>query len=583
MKPRTVRCLFFIVVLATPNLHGIYREAVGWNQLAAEIGEDVPNGKGIPVSMIESPLGGNYQPNTSNMDFSGKTFDMKSGPSGVSEHATVVGTLLFGNTMSMATGIDMIDVYNANQWVVGDFLKTGSGELPGEETRRIQNHSWAGAFTEEIHDIKGNRRFDYAIERDGFVAVVALQNVTGSVPALMAHAYNAITVGKPDGRHNRGGTVFDEPGRIRPDLVSPGEGSGLFTSYSAPVVGAAAAMLLEEADRTSGLENARHRPEVIKSILMAGATKEPFPGWERSDTLPMDEVFGAGRVNFYNSYRILTGGEQPPETNGFVADSAWHLGDTSDGDSAEYFFTFDKDRETFTANLTWHRLIELDGGTNFLEAEPLVARLELRLFEADGFVPGDEVQVSIDPVNNVQHLYLENLPAGEYALRIDVIDDPTPDGVGFALAWDAVPVIPPPPATYAEWRDRYLEGQGPEVAGPEADPARDGLANLLVYALAGEPLRSNRDRLPVKGIENVDDESYLSLTYTRPEVIEDVTYRIDASVDLLNWTEDIGEFVEDTVHDDGTVTRTWRDTEPKDSHERRFLRLTVLGEDLDGD
>ncbi len=582
MKSGIACCFLLSFSLAGLNLQGIHRGSVGWYPLEEEIGEAVPTGKGIGVSMIESPIGGSYQPNTSNLDFSGKTFDMKSGLSGVSEHATVVGTLFFGNTMSMAPGIDMIDVYNANLWAVGDFLKTGSAEPPAVETRRIQNHSWAGAFTREIHDIEGNRRFDYAIERDGFVAVVAMQNVTDPVPALMAHAYNAITVGKPDGQHNRGGTVFDEPGRIRPDLVSPGEGSGLFTSYSAPVVGAAAAMLLEEADRTPGLENARHRPEVIKSILMAGATKEPFPGWERSETLPVDEIFGAGRLNIYNSYRILIGGEQPPESNGYVGDSAWHLSDTSDGDSAEYFFSFNKDRETLTANLTWHRLIELDAGTNFQEVEPLVARLELRLFEADGFVLGDEVQVSIDPVNNVQHLYLENLPAGEYALRIDVINDPTPHGVRFALAWDAVPGVPPPPATYVEWRDRYLEGDGPEVAGPKADPAGDGLANLLVYALAGEPLRSNRDRLPIEGMEDVDDESYLSLTYTRPEVIEDVGYRIDASVDLLDWTEGIGEFVDQTVHDDGTVTQTWRDTEPTDHHESRFLRLTVIGEDLDG-
>ncbi len=581
MKTKLLYFLLLSVSIAALDLRGVYRETVGWNRLAAELDENLPDGSGIDVSMVESPVFGNYQPNTSNLDFTGKTFDMKSGPSGVSEHATVVGTLLFGNTMSMVPGIDTIDVYNANLWVVGDFLRTGEEQLPEVETRRIQNHSWTGAFTELVHNIEGNRRFDYAIERDGFVAVVALQNVTNPVRALMAHAYNAITVGKPDGQHNRGGTVFDEPGRIRPDLVSPGEGSGLFTSYSAPVVGAAAAMLLEEADRTSGLENARHHPQVIKAILMAGATKEPFPGWERSDELPLDEVFGAGRVNVYNSYRILTGGEHGPEPEAVVADSGWHLGDTSAGSSAVYFLSFDKHRETFTANLAWHRLIDLKGGTDFQEADPLVARLELRLYEADGFVLGDEVQASTDPVNNVQHLYLEDLPAGSYALRIDVFDDPTPNGLAYALAWDGVP-IPPPPATFAEWQERYFEDEGPEATAPEADPAGDGLPNLLVFALAGDPHRMNRDLLPVDSTATVDGSAYLSLTYTRPETIEGVTYRIDASVDLINWTEDVGEFVDETVHADGTVTQTWRDSDPMDDHERRFLRLTVLGENLDG-
>ncbi len=567
------------VVLATLNLHGAYRETVGWNRLVAELGDDLPIGRNIGVGMIESPLFvSNYQPNTTNPEFNGKTFDMKSGGASVSEHATVVAQLFFGNTMSMAPGVDMIDVYNANLWVVGDFLGTGSGELPNVETKRIQNHSWTGAFSASVHDLEANRRLDYAIERDGFVAVVALSNDTQPLRPLMAHAYNAISVGKPNGQHNRGGTVFDEPGRIRPDLVSPGDGSGLFTSFSAPTVSASAAMLLDEADRTPGLANARHRPEVIKSILMAGADKAPFSNWERSDELPMDEVFGAGRLNIYNSYRILTGGEHPPASDGFVAGSAWHLGDTSDGDSAKYFFSFADDQETFTANLSWHRLFNLEEA-DFQGAEPLVARLELRLFEAEGFVLGGEVQVSVDPVNNVQHIYLENLPAGEYALRFDVVDDPTLDGVLYALAWNGVPVVPPPPTTYAGWVEKYFSPED-DATGPEADPAGDGVPNLMVFALAGDPHCSNRALLPVRGIVTDGGESYLSLTYTRPEVVEDLTYRIDGSSDLEAWMEDVAVLVEETVNDNGTVTRTYRDTEPIRENGRRLLKLTITGEGM---
>ncbi len=119
MKPKIVCSCFLIVVLATLDLHGIHREPVGWNRLAAEFGDDLPIGRNIGVSMIESPpFVSNYQPNATNPEFNGKTFEMKSGESAVSEHATVVEQLFFDNTMSIAPGIDTIDVYNANSWVV---------------------------------------------------------------------------------------------------------------------------------------------------------------------------------------------------------------------------------------------------------------------------------------------------------------------------------------------------------------------------------------------------------------------------------------------------------------------------------
>ncbi len=571
--------LFFLVA---PRLSAIYRDDAGWPRLAAQLGENVPTGQGIQVSMVESLVGNHYGPDPDNMDFSGKSIEFLSGETGVSEHATITGLLFFGNTFSIAPGIETIRVYQTNNWMGGGFLRVTGDERPAVETSRIQNHSWTGGFPDQAMEIEANRRLDYAITRDGFLAVTGMQNVSFlELRGLMSHGYNTLAVGRVNGDHNRGGTRFDEPGRVKPDLVAPED---LGMSNPAPIVSAAAALLLEEADRTPGLENARHHPQVIKSVLMAGAAKAPFPEWQRNDHQPIDEVFGAGRLNVYHSHRILTGGEHAPANDGFVPSSGWHLGDTASGDSAVYFLSLDADQETFTANLTWHRLFDLEGA-DFQNAEPLVARLELRLFESDGFTLGDEVQISTDPVNNVQHLYIEDLPAGEYALRIDVIDDPTPDGTPYALAWNAIPV-PPPPPTFAEWQDKYFTPEEigePAISGPQADPAGDGLPNLLVFALAGNPNESNRHRPPSPGMEAVDDEVYLTFTYTRPQEIEGVTYRIDASTDLVSWAEDIGILVDVTIHGNGTVTRTYRDSEPLAGQPKRFLKLTVLGDSSIGE
>ena len=63
------------------------------------------------------------------------------------------------------------------------------------------------------------------------------------------------------------------------------------------------------------------RSEVIKAMLMAGATKGEFANWidpttglvnpwNRTQTRPLDDVFGAGELNVYNSYLIGIGGKQ---------------------------------------------------------------------------------------------------------------------------------------------------------------------------------------------------------------------------------------------------------------------------------
>lgn len=550
-----------------------YRETVGWERLREELGQEMPTGAGISVSLIESNAGGVYQPDTGNFDFAGKEFSIQSGGSGVSAHATVVAQRFFGNFLSMSGGIDEIDVYESTDWLLAGFLRTNEVELPEREDRRIQNHSWAGSFTNQELNVEASRRLDYVIERDGFLAVVALRNGKGEVPGLLAHAYNALIVGRPDGNHSAGGTWFEEAGRTRPDLVAPG---GFFTSYAAPVVSSTAALLLEKADQSPGYARARRDSRVMRAILMAGASKERFANWSRQDDRPLDDVFGAGEVSVYKSYRILAGGEHRAEGEGSLPASGWSCGNILSGESGEYSFAWDSVVETFTAHLSWNRQFsEGSEGTGFAEVEKFVPRLELRLFRKEAGTE-IEIQASLDAVNNQQHIFVEGLAAGDYVLRVERIGEEL-GPVGFALAWDAGQAEGRLEEHYSGWQARFFlpEERDPGSAGGiEEDPDGDGMANLLEFALGGHPRRPDREILPRTEWVEVEGEVFPALRFNRRSVEDEVRFVVEVSEDLTSW-EARSVLVESVPNEGGTVEDVFRDIEPVSGEGRRFLRLRV--------
>ncbi len=59
-----------------------------------------------------------------------------------------------------------------------------------------------------------------------------------------------------------------------------------------------------------------------------------------------------------------------------------------------------------------------------------MADLSLELFEASNFTLGSSLQQSDSPVDNVEHLYLQHLDPGQYAIRVSGAA-----GTDFALAW----------------------------------------------------------------------------------------------------------------------------------------------------
>jgi hypothetical protein len=89
---------------------------------------------------------------------------------------------------------------------------------------------------------------------------------------------------------------------------------------------------------------------------------------------------------------------------------------------------------------------------------------------------------------------------------------------------------------FAAWQLAHFtenELNFPAISGPNADPDGDGLANLIEYAL-GLPPRQAHSGSPV---ELVTDSATFQFIYLRPSGRGDITYSVQASSDLVNWSE----------------------------------------------
>ena len=419
------------------------KAAIGFTALEIKLGLAMPKGDSVSVTMVEAPESGNYRVNTSHPSFAGKTFVFPSGGNtSASTHATIVGFYFFG-VDSLAPGIGLtangedIANYEANNWLGSGYLRFNiSSQLPAVENRDVVNHSWIGTTGNTTLDTEIIRRFDYAIQRDDFVATVGLNNGNStSVPNLMAATYNSIVVGLSNGNHSRNGTLADGVGRTKPDIVVPTSA----TSWATPTVGGAAALLIDAA-RSGNLTDAT-RAQVVKSLLMAGASKSgshvPF-AWSNNSTHPLDPIYGAGQLNIENSYDILASGKFLASNSTDAQHTGWDFGLTA-LTPRRYFFNLPFDAE-FTASLTWLRIITpedtnpLPGIYNWVFNSSL-ANLDLRLYQATGYTVGSLVKSSLSTVDNSELIYQNNLLAGRYVL--EVTSDTA--GINYGLAWQSIP------------------------------------------------------------------------------------------------------------------------------------------------
>ena len=463
----TITVAAIAMAVASP---AAFADEIGHEELIARLGAAAPTGTGVRVVQCEaSEQAGALKvlPDGVLPAFAGKTFNQAVSGMTVSWHGTEVARSFYGIGTSIAPGITQIHVFDANGFLQAGYLRLGSTGVapssppgPSTDRARVFNHSWIGAINQGSFDSEALRRADFAMHRDGTLFVVGENNGAGStMQPLMACGYNSIAVGRIDGQHSAGNTpsTVDGPGRMKPELVAPGQ----FTSFSTPVVSAAAALLYETAATAPYSQNPnRARGVAIKAALLAGAghgaawsNNAPTSGASRGITArPLDPVFGCGTVNIDRAHRIITADEAQPLPTAedaalappAVRNALWDF-DFLQASAGVQQFHYRLDLPA-TADVsivaTWTRNM----ATSALGAgaSPAVADVTLRLQRIDGesVVPlsGDDGLgwfesgnvVSSSAVDNVEHVFVRGLAAGSYV--VSVVREPTASAATSLLA-----------------------------------------------------------------------------------------------------------------------------------------------------
>jgi hypothetical protein len=141
----------------------------------------------------------------------------------------------------------------------------------------------------------------------------------------------------------------------------------------------------------------------------------------------------------------------------------------------------------------------------------------------------------------------------------------------------------PPAGGFDAWAATHWSGvTDPAIIGSSADPDRDGLDNLLEYALDADPKTADDSALPVIGAIKIEGQSYLTLAYQHRTDDPTLTFEVVASqalhAPLSSWQ------VQSTVLETSEPVAGRRQVKVRDSvpfettAAHRYMRLRVTRE-----
>ncbi|MBT8135687.1 MAG: hypothetical protein KJO54_01605 [Gammaproteobacteria bacterium] len=464
IRPAFLLLLFFALHAALAGVH----DDIGFTRLKNELGDKLPTGAGILIGQVESPLGVDHDNKEAtlkvntwvpNPKASGlrdvAIVNYREASEGVySGHATAVARRLAGSGRNQGLVSDLAElrVYSTGHYLGGALLQTRRAGAPMAIPLRLINHSWAGnGRNSEIL-----RRSDWLTEKDEVIQVVGVSNAKDKVnTSYMAAAVNAIVVGRSDANHSVGTPAIDDiylSGRARPHLVAPLKTG----SAAAPTVSSAVVLLLEVAANPALSSRAQPfinrggiqiydagRSEVMRAVLMAGATRKTrnsshgdIAGYRdvAENRMPngLDRRYGAGQLDIYNAWKILTAGEQENVSRpcGFDYEPALAAGGVRD-----YELPMSGAGGQLAATVSWNLLFPAARGDN-IDLSARLNRLELSLIEVSG--DGERVvRESASPADTTQSLYETLQPDTAYLLRVTRADAAA-GSQDFALAWHVI-------------------------------------------------------------------------------------------------------------------------------------------------
>jgi hypothetical protein len=134
-----------------------------------------------------------------------------------------------------------------------------------------------------------------------------------------------------------------------------------------------------------------------------------------------------------------------------------------------------------------------------------------------------------------------------------------------------IALIAAAPTPWQEWRADHFTPTNLanlSLSGSTPDPDKDGIENLMEYALGLNP--NTPAPLSQRITNDLDSNQYLRLTITKNPNATDVTYSVEASSDLTTWNTTEVLILQNTA----TVLQV-RDTQAMSAANRRFMRLRV--------
>lgn len=133
-----------------------------------------------------------------------------------------------------------------------------------------------------------------------------------------------------------------------------------------------------------------------------------------------------------------------------------------------------------------------------------------------------------------------------------------------------------PPATnsgFSGWKSLNFSPEqqtDPEVSGPDATPAHDGVANLVKYALGLDPFTPAIPPLVECGFTN----GTFVLRYHKPVAVNDVVYEVDAATGLANWSS--SGVLQQLLGTDENGMETWEASMADALNSSSFLWLRLI-------